>query len=104
MRRWQGSCCAVETLCDPFLVNTLIENEIGAAELHSQDEALGKLECAWPMVMERLRSIVENDSEVNAGGFTVETVEFGISVEAGFNFVIAGTATADAKITFRRKP
>lgn len=75
-----------------------------AAELHSQDKALGKLERAWPMVMERLRSIVENDSEVNAGGFTVETVEFGISVEAGFDFVIAGTATADAKITFRRKP
>ena len=74
------------------------------AELHSEKKALAKLERAWPEVMERLRSIVQKDTETKAGGFSVDTVEFGISIEAGFNFVISGTGTADAKITFKRNP
>jgi hypothetical protein len=72
-------------------------------EQQAEDKAIQKLEKAWPLVMERLRSIVQNDTEVQAGEFFVDSVEFGISVEAGFDFVISGTATADAKITFKRK-
>lgn len=87
-------------------------NEIPAAaetgtgfegEKQSEEKALQKLERAWPELMARLRRIVEKDAAVDAGGFSVDTVEFGISVEAGFNFVMTGIATADAKITFKRK-
>jgi hypothetical protein len=73
------------------------------AEKHSQERAIDKLQRAWPEVMRRLCAIVELDTDAQSGRFDVETVEFGISVEAGFDFVMKGTATADAKITFRRK-
>ena len=74
-----------------------------AGEQHSKDKALDKLERAWPELMRRMRRIVEQDAEDTAGGFVVDTVEFGVAVETGFDFVISGTASADAKITFKRK-
>lgn len=71
-------------------------------EFHREDKALSKLQRAWPTVMSRLRTIVEHDQDTVAGSFSVDTVEFGISVKAGMNFFLVSSATADAKIVFKR--
>lgn len=68
----------------------------------SLDGNLEKLERAWPVLMERLRTIVEADDGAEAGGMRVETIQFQIGVEAGFTFGFTGTASAAITVTFAR--
>ena len=73
-----------------------------SAERQSAPKAMEKLERAWPEIMVRLRRILESDRAAQADSFAVDTVQFGIKIEAGFDIVVSGTASADATITFKR--
>lgn len=82
------------------------EDETGidvGSELHSVDGNVEKLARAWPELMQRLRSIIErDDDQATAGGFKVDTVEFSIGFEGGFDIGFAAKANASATITFKR--
>lgn len=74
------------------------------AETHRlRSENLDRLLVAWPLLMERLRAAVEKDiAEEKPGSLRLESVEFQIGFEAGWDMGFAAKANAAATVTFKR--